>query len=176
MCSGKIGWNRGEGMDKHSYPQCASICQCVGLCVCVNGVWLWFLRWKNERASPVTLATSIIHVSYMTWLQTHTKAHKCKDAHPHVTKSSATALSACQWLGSPRSQDGLRDTVTVSQDPRRQPWDKKLIIAPRTPRWMAGGHTMMRMKGWRRSNRPEAYCGDGEISTSATVATQTDRI
>lgn len=65
MCGGKIGWNRGEGMDKHSYPP--FICQCVGWCARVNSVFMCdFKRWKNERVSPVTLATSVIHVSYMT--------------------------------------------------------------------------------------------------------------
>lgn len=98
---------------------------------------------------------------------------KCTDTHPHITKNLATALSACQWLDSPRSLEGLRDTVTVSQDPCRQPWDEKPIITLFCPRWMAGGHTMMRWKEWKRGNRPEAYFGDGTISTSAPVTTKT---
>lgn len=43
-------------------------------------------------------------------------------------------------------------------------------------RWMVvggGGHAVMSRKECRRGNRPEAYCGDGAISTSAPVATQT---
>lgn len=36
-----------------------------------------------------------------------------------------------------------------------------------------GGHAVMSGTECRRGNRPEAYCGDGAISTSAPVATQT---
>lgn len=153
-------------------PVCWTVCMWEQ-CICVR-----FQSWKNEKASPVTLATSVIHVSYMTWLQTQT--HKCADTHPRVTKSLATALSACQRLDSPRSLDGLRDAVAMSHDPHRQPWDKKLIISPCGPRWMAEGHTVMRRMGWRRGNGPEALlwrwrniCHGGHSARQCVMHTHT---
>lgn len=128
--------------------------QCVGRC-----------------PSPATLATSTIHVSYMTWLKTHTNRHT-----PTCNKEPGHCFVCMSVADSPRSLDGLRDTVTVCQDPHRQPWEKKLNLTPLIPRWMVGGHAVMRRKGWRRGNRPGADCEDGEISTSATAATQTGRI
>lgn len=161
-------------MDKHSYPQGGSICQCVGECARVNSVFVCDFKGGRMRGSPLWHWPPLSFMFHIWHDYKHT--HKCTDTHPRVTKNPATALSACQWLDSPRSLDGLRDTVTVSQNPHRQPWDKKLIITLRTLRWMAGGHTMMRRKEWNRGNRPEAYCGDGAISTSATAATQTGRL
>lgn len=148
-------------------PVCWRVCTCEQ-CVCV-----WFQKVEEWESLPCD-TNHLCHSCFI--YDMITNIHKCTNTHPHITKSLATALSACEWLDSPRGLDGLRDTVTVSQDPRRQPWDKKLIITPRTPRWMAGGHAMMRRKEWKRGNRPEAYCGDGEISTSATVATQTGKV
>lgn len=40
---------------------------------------------------------------------------------------------------------------------------------------MAGGHAMMRTEGRKGGNRLEAYFEDGEISASATAATQKDK-
>lgn len=102
MCSGKIVQRGGKGMDKHSYPPGASICQCVGQCACMNSVFMCnFKAGRMKGGSPVTLSTSVIPVSYMQWVQT--AAHRCTDPQPHATKSPATALSACQQLHSPRS-------------------------------------------------------------------------
>lgn len=41
---------------------------------------------------------------------------------------------------------------------------------------MTVGQTLMRRQRWRRGNRLEGFCGDGGIFTSATEATQTDRV
>lgn len=73
------------------------------------------------------------------------------------------------WFSQQHGVTALR----LSQDPCRQPWDKKLIITQCTPRWMAGGHAVMRTEGRKGGNKLEAYCEDGQISTSATAATQT---
>lgn len=113
-----------EAMYSHSYPQCAFMCQVIRQCIYANTVYVWFQRWKNERLSPATLAIFLIHVSYNMITNTQKNAH----AHLHITKELVSALSACQWLHSPRSWDGLRDTATVSLDPHRQHWDEKLII------------------------------------------------
>lgn len=175
MCGGKIGWNRGGGMDKQSYPQGASICQSMHM-------WTEFFvcdfKGGRMRGSPLWHWPPLSFMFHI-WHDYKNRAKIHRHTNPHLTKNLATALSPFQWLDSPRSLDGLRDTVTVSRDPRRQPWDKALIITLCTPRWKAGGrggHTMMRRKEWKRGNRPEAYCGDGGISTSATVATHTDRV
>lgn len=126
--------------------------QCVGQCL-----------------SPATLTTFL--VSYMTWLKMHTNRHTST-----CNKEPGHCFVYMSVADSPRSLDGLRVTVIVSQDPHRQPWEKKLILTPHIPRWMAGGHAVMRKKGWKRGNRPKAYCEDGKISTSATTAIQTGRL
>lgn len=158
-------------MHKHSYPQGASICQCIGECAHVKSVFVYEFKGGRMRGSPMWHRPPLSFMFHIWHDYKHTQ--KCTDTHPRITKNLATALSACQWLDSPRSLEGLRDTVTVSQDPCRQPWDEKPIITLFCPRWMAGGHTMMRWKEWKRGNRPEAYFGDGAISTSAPVTTKT---
>lgn len=73
----------------------------------------------------------------------------------------------------PEAWMGLRDTVTVSQDPRGRPWDWTALPGER---WVGVVTLWWGVRGGRGGNRPEAYCGDGEIATSAAVATQTDRV
>lgn len=64
---------------------------CVTQCFCAIS------KREECEGSLVTLATSLIHVSYLTWLQTHTGTH------PSATKSLAAALTACQRLDSQRA-------------------------------------------------------------------------
>lgn len=135
MCGGKIGWNRGGGMDKQSYPQGASICQSMHM-------WTEFFvcdfKGGRMRGSPLWHWPPLSFMFHI-WHDYKNRAKIHRHTNPHLTKNLATALSPFQWLDSPRSLDGLRDTVTVSRDPRRQPWDKALIITLCTPRWKAGG-------------------------------------
>lgn len=165
-----------RGKDKQPYPPGASECQCVGQRASHNSVFACDFKGGRMRGlSLVTLATSVIHVSYMTRLQTH----KCTDTHQHITKSLTTALSVCQRLNSPRSLDEV--CVTSSQYPRIPAGclgTRSSSFPSSSPRWTPGlgGHGMMRRKEWRGGTRPEAYCRDGKISISATVATHTGRV
>ena len=153
---------------KDCYPQDASSVQPV-VFVCN------FKKAEEWEGSPLwhrPPLSFMFHIYRIANTHTHTNS---TDTHRRITKNLATALSVCQRLDSPRSLDGLRDTVTLSQDPCRQPWDKKLIIALHTPRWVAGGGVTLWWGGkeCRRGNRLEAHRGAGAISTSATAASQT---
>lgn len=49
----QIEWNKGEGMDKHFYPQGDSICQCVGQCACENSAFVCDFRAGRMRRPPL---------------------------------------------------------------------------------------------------------------------------
>lgn len=78
-------------LDKHFYPQ-GAYTNCVFVCDFKTGRMRKFPLWHWP---PLLF---MFHIVYMTLLQTQTQAHKCTDAHSHVTKSLAAALSTCRWL------------------------------------------------------------------------------
>lgn len=111
----------------------------------------------------------LCHSGFICNMITYTRRENAH-ARPHITKKPGSDLSV---LNSTRSLDGLRDTAGVFHDSCGQPCDEKLIITLCSPGEWQGGHAVMSRKEFRSGNRPEAYCGDSAIATSAPVATQT---
>lgn len=143
-------------MNKHCYPQCAYK-NCVFVCVFKAG---------RMRKFPVTLATPVIHASYAVYdIITNTDAgtpmHRCpltcnkKPRGCFVCLSVATAES---WMGCvtpsqyPRIPAGSLDTSSSSS----------LLALP-------GERQVVMLCREGRGGRPEAYCADGEISTTSTA-------